>query len=388
MDERRIVIFSTAYAPFIGGAEIAVKEITDRLSDCTFDLFTARLDKHLPAKEKMGNVMVYRLGIGVPFIDKLWLAFFGHRTALRHHQEKKYDVVWSIMASYAGLAGLFFKKRCNEIQFLLTLQEGDSQKHIYSRALFIWPWFKKIFEQADQIQAISHYLADWAKRMGGICPITVVPNGVDLSIFSRRSDIERKQQTEWLRKILAVPDETRFIISVSRLEKKNGLDDLVNALCDLPKNIRLLILGDGSERAHLKHSVQQLSLERRIHFLGSIPYQELPQYLAGSEIFCRPSLSEGLGNAFLEAMAVGTPVIGTRVGGIPDFLFDEQTGLFCEPHNPVSIATAVKRLLSDNELRAMVTESAYNLVHERYSWDRVTEDIKKVLFFYHVSTKV
>ena len=80
---KKILIFSTAYYPFVGGAEVAVKEITDRISATQFDLITARFRRNLPKVEKIGAVNVYRLGVGVPVLDKLFLPFWGAWFALR-----------------------------------------------------------------------------------------------------------------------------------------------------------------------------------------------------------------------------------------------------------------------------------------------------------------
>ena len=91
----------------------------------------------------------------------------------------------------------------------------------------------------------------------------------------------------------------------------------------------------------------------------------------------RPSLSEGLGNSFIEAMAAGVPVIGTQVGGIPDFLRDKETGFFCEVRNPKSIAEKVKEILENNELRANVIKNAQELVTKNYDWDLVARRIKE-----------
>ena len=109
----RILIFSTAYFPFVGGAEVAVKEITDRISDHEFDMITARMSRKIPKFEKMGNVIVYRVGIGIPFFDKALLAILGHFKALKLHSKHSYGLVWSIMASYSGFAALAFKKKKN-----------------------------------------------------------------------------------------------------------------------------------------------------------------------------------------------------------------------------------------------------------------------------------
>ena len=87
----------------------------------------------------------------------------------------------------------------------------------------------------------------------------------------------------------------------------------------------------------LKQKTKDLGLAGRIHFVGNVDHNKLPEYLWASDVFCRPSLSEGLGNVFLEAMAAGVPIVGTPVGGIPDFLTEGKTGLFCEVGNTKNI---------------------------------------------------
>src|SRR3989338_9428218 len=127
MPKKRVLVFSTAYLPLIGGAEIAVKEITDRLPDVEFVMVTARLKKELPSVEKLGNVSVHRIGNGGSF-DKLRLVFSGWKYALKLG---KFDAIWAIMASYGGFAALRYKKKNPCTPFLLTLQEGDSKWDIY-----------------------------------------------------------------------------------------------------------------------------------------------------------------------------------------------------------------------------------------------------------------
>ena len=97
MSPKRILIFSTSYYPFVGGAEVAVKEITDRLMDIRFDLITAKQKNDLPAVEKRGNVNIYRLGLGFSLLDKLLLPFHGAIFALRLNKENHYDFFWCIM---------------------------------------------------------------------------------------------------------------------------------------------------------------------------------------------------------------------------------------------------------------------------------------------------
>ena len=99
-----------------------------------------------------------------------------------------------------------------------------------------------------------------------------------------------------------------------------------------------------------------------------------------ADIFIRPSLSEGFGNSFIEAMAAGLPVIATPVGGIVDFLESGSTGLFCEVHNPQSIAKQVEWLIADELLRKRIILNANSMVRERYQWDLIAKEMKNKVF--------
>ena len=160
--------------------------------------------------------------------------------------------------------------------------------------------------------------------------------------------------------------------------KKNAVGDIIGAIKYLPENIRLIILGTGSLEEDLKFQTSNLKIEDRVSFLGHIDHRELPKYLASADIFIRPSLSEGLGSSFLEAMAVGLPVIATPVGGIPDFLKDGETGLFCEVINPKSIAEKVKVYLENNDLRKKIINNAREMVVKKYDWDLIAKKMRNI----------
>lgn len=376
MLSKKILIFSTAYLPLIGGAEIAVKEITDRLgTDFSFDLICARIKKELPAQEKIGQVNIYRLGCGF-FLDKYYLALFGHFFAAKLHKKNNYNAIWAIMASFGGFAAMFFKKKNPSVPFLLTLQEGDPLDYIKKRVGIFGSWFSQIFIHADYIQAISNFLANWAKQMGAKCPIEVVPNGVDLEKFNDSVILIRQRAEKNLKDKLGIKENEKVIITVSRLVEKNGVEDLIKAISYLPDNIKLLIVGDGEEKNNLSLEISHLSLGQRITMIGSLSPDNVAEYLGISDVFVRPSLSEGLGNSFLEAMAAGVPIIGTKVGGILDFLQDGETGLFCEVQNPKSIAEKIKLLLSDETLRQKLIINGKKLVEEKYNWNIIAKQME------------
>ena len=382
---KKILIFSLVYYPrFVGGAEIAIKEITDRMlpSEFEFDMITLR--KQAPKFERIGNVNVYR--VGLPWfgkstqsfkifpLSKILYPFLAFIKAISLHRKNKYDLVWSMMASYAGFSGYLFKKFHKEIPFVLSIQEGDNFKKRQGIFKFI---FKKIFAIADTVQVISNFLYDWAKDMGAKSSIIVIPNGVNFDFFANR---KTEKELKSLKEKLGKKDGDTFLVTTSRLVQKNATIDVINSLTYLPISVKFLILGTGYEENMLKERVKKLNLEDRVIILGFVSHEDMPQYLHISDIFIRPSLSEGFGNSYIEAMASGIPVIATPVGGIVDFLKQGETGLFCEVRNPKSIAQKVEKLMKDNESRNFIVKNALKMVQDKYQWNLVASDMKNKVF--------
>ncbi len=386
---KRILIFSLAYLPFVGGAELAVKEITDRIEpgDVEFDMVTLRFERALPRVERVGNVTVHRLGFarrGVTINDtfrfplslnKILFPFFAASQALRLYRSRRYSALWAIMANQAGFAALFFTWLRPRVPFVLTLQEGDPIAHILRRVGILRPLFKQIFRRAAVVTAISNYLADFAREMGTRGRVEVIPNGVDVHRFQTSNLRLQNERTQAYCNIRA---DEKIVITVSRLVHKNGVDTLIEAMRFLPENVTLFVLGTGPLENKLK--ANSYKLKARIKFLGHIDHSELPHYLALADVFCRPSRSEGMGSAFIEAMAAGVPVVATAVGGIPDFLRHEETGLFAEVDNPESVATNITRLLEDRALCERIISNARKIVEARYDWDMITIEMVRAFF--------
>lgn len=345
---KNIAIFTLAYPPFVGGAEIAVKEITDRLPDLNFRVFSHDFNQYGHGK-----------------LAKFFYVFRAWWAAEKLHKEKPFDAVWAIMAAYGGMAALLFKLRHPSVPLLLTLQEGDSEEHILKRVSIFYPLWRLVFKKADYIQCISHYLADFARRHGAIGPIEVVPNGVNLSVYENTKKYKSTKRK-------------KTIITTSRLVQKNGIDTLIEAVKLLNYPVRLEILGDGPQRSALELRAKNLPAGIEINFLGHIDPELIAKRLAEADIFVRPSRSEGLGSSFLEAMAAGLPIIGTVVGGIPDFLQDGETGIFCAVDNPKDLAEKIEILLMNNKLRSRIAANGQKLVWEKYSWDKLSSKMRSI----------
>ena len=393
---KKVLIFSVTYYPrLVGGDVVAVKEITNRIDpkEFEFHLITLRFDKNLPREEKIGNVNVYRLGfvgdmkesadsLKFPLhYNKYLFTILGAWKAFRLSRKIKFDLSWSVMANYAGFAALFFKFLKLKIPFLLTLQEGDPFEYTKKRVGIFYPLFKMIFTRADAVQAISHYLARHAKDMGFKGEPKVVPNGVDIDRFD--IEISREERVK-IREKLGLKENDIALVTTSRLVIKNGVGDVIEALAKLPENVKFVIFGEGYLKANLKLRIENLKLGDRVFLKGFIDHKEMPKYLKACDIFVRPSLSEGFGNSFIEAMAARLPVVATQVGGIADFLEDPSnssgqvaTGYVCEPQNPQSVANTVNRAMNDVGQNRII-DNAYKMVKEKYDWTLIALQMKGI----------
>ncbi len=365
----RILVFTTAFRPFIGGSELAIEEINRRLPEFFFEILTPRYKKELPTTEKGANFSVYRLGYGSG-LDKFLFPLTGFLKA-RELLKNTCLTFHSYQASYGAGAAWMTRTFYKDIPFLLTVQEGkdlDGQN-------FIIRFFRKlIIKKADRATAISNYLKNYVLKINNDIRTDLIPNGVDVGSFSKEFSYGDMANAE--KEIGIMPDD-KIIISVSRLVPKNGVDLLIEALKNLGGEYKLLLVGDGPMRLGLVSRVKESGLEKRVIFAGSARPDELPLYLKISDVFARPSRSEGLGTAFLEAMAAKIPVIGTRVGGIPDFLEDRKTGLYCSLE-PGDIAFKIRTAVENDKLRQEMISNAYQMVSEKYDWNIIADKFRKL----------
>ncbi|MEK7616304.1 MAG: glycosyltransferase family 4 protein [Patescibacteria group bacterium] len=324
----RVLILTTEYLPKIGGSELAIKNLTKRLPQVQFTIISGGWKWLLP--------------------------IIGFLRALRYD----FDIIHVFQASYAGGAGVLLKLFHPKTPFIVSLQEG---KQLEKQSFFVRFFRSVILRNADVITAISSHLLNYANSINPKAARVLLPNGVDVRNFSHTG--------------------SEYIVTSSRLVEKNGIDTLIQAMVFLPGE-RLHIIGDGPMRKQLESLAKRLGVADRVRFIGAVLYDDLPPHLASASVFVRPSRSEGLGIAFLDAMAAGVPIVGTPVGGIPDFLKDRETGLFCKPEDPQSVAHAVREIIENNELRKNITDRARSLVEEKYNWDMLAKKYYEIIRHY------
>lgn len=246
----------------------------------------------------------------------------------------------------------------------------------------MWPLFKRGFTKADILQPISNFLLAWGKKVGFAGVAQVVPNGVHTEHFTKEFSDE---EVAHMRETLGKKSDETWLVTTSRLVTKNAVDDVIRALALLPESVHFLVYGIGPDETLLKRLATGLGVVERVHFAGQLGHAEMPLALAACDIFIRPSRSEGFGISFIEAMAVGIPVIATQEGGIADFLFDavrnpdkEPTGYAVDRDAPEEIAEAVERIIANPTEVAEVTRVAKQIAIERYDWGRIAAEMRGV----------
>lgn len=364
---KKILLFTTAYRPFIGGSEIAIENIHRRLPELFFDIITPRYRRDLKS-ETFDNVRVHRLGLGTG-LDKYLFPFTGFFYGLWILFRNRYALIHAYQASYGAGAAWFLSFFVSQ-PFILTLQEG---KNLDAQSVFIRFFRSVLLRKADHITVISTHLKTYVEKLIERNHVEIIPNGVDVTNFSRDISLADKAR---LQSELSIPENAPVVITVSRLVWKNGIDILLRAFYLLThRDAVLVIIGDGELSDKLHKLSQVWGIASRIRWVPIVEHTRLPSYFALAHVFIRPSRSEGLGNVFLEAMAAGVPVIAPLVGGIPDFLKDGVTGyaISLEPEN---IAAVTDRVL-DNSNRVVV-DTARQFVKEYYSWDSIADRMRNV----------
>ncbi|MEK7604858.1 MAG: glycosyltransferase family 4 protein [Patescibacteria group bacterium] len=384
---KRVLIFSLAYYPsHVSGAEVAVKEITDRVDpgDIEFSMVTHRFSADAPSEEQIGNVHVYRVGIGPSYLSKILFIPLAALKARALHRVHPFDGAW-VMMTYMLLPLMVARMKGVRVPYLLTLQDGDPYEKVFGRWFVrpLAPLLNAGFRKATVIQAISHSLAEWPARRGSTRPVVVIPNGA--STGSAR--VYPQAELDALAHSLNKKEGDVFLLTIGRLVHQKATDVIIRALPLLPAQVHLVVVGSGSSGQRLEELAQELGVASRVRFVGQVDRNETAKYRKVCDLFVLPSRSEGQGISIISSMLAGIPVIATQVGGIADFLFDAKrnpekpsTGWAVDPDSPEQIAEAVQYIISHPEEARAVAETATRMVEERYDWDVLVPTLRTEAF--------
>ncbi|MCZ6766500.1 MAG: glycosyltransferase family 4 protein [bacterium] len=197
---------------------------------------------------------------------------------------------------------------------------------------------------------------------------TIVPNGVDCSRF--RPD---------LKPIPEFVDDAFNVVFVGRLDRRKGLKYLCRAMniaCKKTRRrLRLIVVGEDSLRRHM---LPRLSSRIELVFTGVVDYDTLPRYYVTGDVFCSPATErESFGIVLLEAMASGTPLVGTSIPGYLTLLKHRENALVVPPRNPVALASSIVELVEDDSLRWRLRQNALKFAGN-YRWDRIVDTLEQI----------
>jgi glycosyltransferase involved in cell wall biosynthesis len=213
--------------------------------------------------------------------------------------------------------------------------------------------------QADLITCTSQVMARAVERLTPPeTPIHVVPFGVDLTHFHPRA--HPKSSVGPL--VIGV---------VKSLEELYGIEYLLRAfasLCVQPSDLRLLIVGDGTQRIALESLASKLDIAESTRFVGRVRHDQVIRYLHQMDIFVVPSLQESFGVAAVEASAAGLPVIASNVGGLLEVVVDGETGFLVPPADVEALSGRLSQLIADPALRQRMGQAGRAFIKAHYDW--------------------
>lgn len=240
---------------------------------------------------------------------------------------------------------------------------------------------KKLMNRSDALIAVSKYTVDELTELYGIDEkkIHVIYNGVDVQKFKPRPD-----RTE-LRRDFGLEAEKKIVLFVGRLYHRKGLEILLRSIPPVLQefsDVKFVISGKGfkEKEESLRNLAKQLDIEDHVTFMGYVPDEKLPNLYSASDIFVLPAIYENFPFAILEAQATGLPVISTKVGGIPEFLVDNENGFLIDAGNSAQLTQRVLALLQDPKLAKEMGMRGRKLIEEKFSWRLITS---QVIDLYH-----
>ncbi len=337
----------------------------DRVTIHRFDYFPGKGKKLAYGSGILANLQASKwLYLQVPFF---LLAFF--ISLLRLTRQIRPDVIHAHWVIPTGLVAILVGKIL-KIPVVTTIHGGDA----FSLQSPILQWLKKVtFRNSAAWTSNTHATAAAVCGAENISPPTVIPMGVDVELFSSGDRTKYR---------VGLGDEDQIILFVGRLVKKKGCEVLIRAFqlvnCYYTRRVVLWIVGDGEEKTALINLTNELGVSEYVSFIGKVPNNMLPATYAGADLFVAPSIedckgdTEGQGVVLLEAMASGTTVIASQVGGIEEVIEDKVTGWLVEPGNAETLAKVIRSSLNAAGSGSGVVEQARKRV-QMYNWPVIAD---------------
>ena len=281
----------------------------------------------------------------------------GHRTGVHTFDRWLYNARVALAPPDADvtvgvdLDGFLWARRRGRARFVVMLKgiiayELRNERGLVRALLTLQArWERANTERAERVIVPSRYSASVAQAVYGIPPtkLSVVPEPLDLADWRRRFAAAARRSVD-----------RPTVLAVARMYPRKRLEDLLEAAAILKARIpavQVRIVGEGPESARLRARHRALGLGDAAVFLGEVSRSTLAVEYMGAHCFCLPTVQEGFGLAFAEAMAAGLQVVACRAAAVPELVEDRRTGFLVNPRSPDELAMALETLLTNEGLR-------------------------------------
>lgn len=303
------------------------------------------------------------------FRRKLGDNFFKSALKVIRRGKIKFDLIHAHFTWPSGYAGTLLKKKFN-VPLIITAHGFDVYDVPFRNSIYRAKIVKALNE-AERIITVSNSNFEVLTKKLGVPgnKISIIPNGFDGKIF-------RPMPKKEVREKLGLPLEKKIVLSVGNLISIKGYEYLIRAAeiaMRKRKDTMFVIVGNGPLRGKLEQLVNSLSLKGIFLFVGSKHHDEVSLWMNAADLFVLPSLSEGNPTVMFEALGVGLPFIGTKVGGIPEIITSEDYGLLCEPANPEDLAEKILIALEKDWDRKKIRKYA-----KQFTWESIVSEVVKV----------
>jgi glycosyltransferase involved in cell wall biosynthesis len=305
-----------------------------------------------------------------------WIVFifyflFGLVSFIRFCKKENFDVIhvhWPFPHTLIGYAG---SKVC-KAKLISTFYTVEVLL-IKNRFKFLKPILKFVIKKSDDITCISSFIAEEVKRM--------VKCDEKVHLVPTPAAIREEKFVKKRRK-------TKRILFVGRIIERKGIKYLIRAMPFILKEIKasLIIIGFGNKKegGNLRRITNQLGLNKEVIFLGSVSSSKLKKEYQNCDTFVLPAIidskgdTEGLGVVIIEALTYKKPVVASNVGGIPDLIKNEKTGLLVSEKSPEELARAIIRVLKDKRLANNLGTAGYKNIKKNFSYGVIIKQLMRL----------
>jgi glycogen synthase len=273
---------------------------------------------------------------------------------------------------YADMAGVWIRT-LHRVPLIVTLHSMEPLRPWKADQLgsgyLLSSWIEKTgVETADRVIAVSAQMREDILRHFAVDPakVVVIHNGIDPDRFRRT---ERRDALE--RRGVRSP----YVLFVGRITDQKGIFHLLEAAPKLPPHVQIVLCASAPDTPEIEARLRRaVAAHPNVHWIAEmVPVDEVIQLYSHAAVFVCPSIYEPFGLINLEAMACGTPVVASRVGGIPEVVVDGETGRLVEPGDVDALGRALRETLGDPERARRMGEAGRRRVEAHFSWDRIAD---------------